>query len=279
MTLCLAAVLGHSVQALELGRFFGDEMVLQRSTRTAIWGSGATNRMPIWVQYRRATVQTNADALGNWRIELDLSKPNFGPPDTLTIGIGKKGKGQVCALRNVAVGRVWLLTDWQSQNVPLEPVRKLIDPFSRVRYLNLANPAREPRWESFEALVKALGRNAFTVYLAHTFAQSGAVGIVQTTPQDLKNGLDAARATARLSEVAGVQVPLSLANKAVQQYESKRYEDLVNAKHDGVVREIPSAVYYELPRVYPATAFDPSRGPGVWLTFEAAIWPGPAQSQ
>jgi hypothetical protein len=276
--LLLGLASANPAQALELARVFGNNMVLQRSPHTVLWGSGGTNHMPVWVQYRRATWQTNADTKGDWRILLDLTKPTFGPPDTLTVGVGKKGKGPVLSLQNVAVGRVWLLTDWQSQSVRLASVLKLTDAQNRIRFLDLANPAHEPGWGMYDSLVQTLGANAFSIYLARALAESGYAGIIQTTPQELQGNLNPAHVSKLLQAGPCATNALQLANNEVRLYETNRFSRFVESKHEGKVENIPQAFNYSLPLIYPPEAFSSDRPPTGWLTFEAAIWPGAAQN-
>ena len=274
----MLALPGASVaKAVELAGFFGGNMVLQRSAHTVVWGAGGTNQMRVWVRYGPAIGEARADAKGNWRIELDLSKPAFGPPDTLTLRVGKRRSRPVLELTNVAVGRVWLVAGWQEKGVRLPTVGNLNDFQPRVRFLSLARSARAPAWGPYQSFVEAQGSNAFALHLAQTLAESGYVGIVQTTPQDLEHGLDPSAAAKAFLDPACVQRALPLANKDVQEFEANRYERLVQNKRNGVVLELPGAFEYAPPLVYAPLAFSSGSLPAAGLTFEAAVWPGPAQ--
>lgn len=86
---------------MSLPAIISDNMVLQRSASTPIWGRAAPGRKVV-VRFEKVVGETTADAQGNWRVNLDLSKVAATPGD-LVIEAGEKR-----TIRNVITGEVWL---------------------------------------------------------------------------------------------------------------------------------------------------------------------------
>jgi sialate O-acetylesterase len=86
--------------AVKLPSVFSDNMVLQRDTRTPVWGTAAPKaaiRVTLGGQYTAAT----ADADGNWKAELP-PQPAGGPFE-----LNVSGDGEVI-VKNVMLGEVWI---------------------------------------------------------------------------------------------------------------------------------------------------------------------------
>lgn len=111
----LSLLLAASAAAAEVSvpAIFGSDMLLQRSTKTLVWGKAAPNE-PVSVELQMidsapsgatGTIarSTNAAADGSWSVPLDLTHA-FAAPATLVI----KGPTNTLTLTNVLVGDVWL---------------------------------------------------------------------------------------------------------------------------------------------------------------------------
>jgi sialate O-acetylesterase len=85
---------------ITLPSIIGDNMVLQRDVRIAIWGKGDPGES-VTVQLGPDSAQTTAGADGAWAVKLD-PLPSGGPYD-LTVS----GKNSI-TVHNVAIGEVWV---------------------------------------------------------------------------------------------------------------------------------------------------------------------------
>jgi hypothetical protein len=265
-------------QPLQPAKIFGDNLVLQRSARTVIWGWGGTNKMFVSVKYGRASSYGTADEKGNWHVELDLNRYPFDRPDTLEIGVGRKVKEPSVRFNNVVVGDVWLLAAWGKQGLESrsgEDVRLYRD---RIHFLNLASPAALARWGSYEDYLQAEDHSVLATHLATAFAKSTQyVGIVQVAAADLRAGLD----PSRLSQSSGqdwreagpLQEAWTLANEDVRREQAQRYDQRIEAKREGKVYEIRTFIEYAPLFAQPQAAFLRTQAPAAWLTFKGAIYP------
>ena len=93
LLLCIAAS-----AAVRLPHLFSDHAVLQRSPRCAVWGQAAPGERVV-AAVAGATATATADAGGEWRLFLDLSKATEGP-HLLTVNDQ--------TIRDVLIGDVWL---------------------------------------------------------------------------------------------------------------------------------------------------------------------------
>lgn len=100
--LILSSLLSGFVHAdVRLTRIISDNMVLQKSDKTAVWG-WADPGEDVTVTLDTQSAKTKADAAGKWRVLLNLSHSAPGPfPMTVS------GKNQL-TVANVAVGEVWV---------------------------------------------------------------------------------------------------------------------------------------------------------------------------
>lgn len=94
---CSSAALQADVK---LPPFISNHMVLQREGTAPLWGRAEPNEA-VSVKFRDQTIETKADAQGNWRLEFKGLKA--GGPDDLIIA----GKNTI-TLTDVLVGEVWV---------------------------------------------------------------------------------------------------------------------------------------------------------------------------
>ena len=87
---------------LSLPAVLSDHAVLQRGPATPVWGKAAAGAGVI-VALGDVKTTTTADAQGNWRVELDLTKTGPGP---FRMAVNS-GSSEV-TLEDVVVGEVWL---------------------------------------------------------------------------------------------------------------------------------------------------------------------------
>ena len=95
------AILATARADVTLGPLFRDHAVLQKSARTPIFGTAEPGER---VKVALASVQgeTNADAQGAWRVDLDLNQTGPGPFE-----LKVSGKNEI-VLTDILVGEVWL---------------------------------------------------------------------------------------------------------------------------------------------------------------------------
>lgn len=98
--LVLAAPLAASAQ-LSLPQYFASGAVLQRETAIPVWGEAGASA-DVAVTLNGVTQTTQADASGDWRLELPAM--SAGGPYTLTVTSGSSTR----TLTDVYVGDVWL---------------------------------------------------------------------------------------------------------------------------------------------------------------------------
>ena len=97
-----------------LPHLFGDNMVLQRNTEVALWGTASPGSelsvVPSWAAFAR---RTTADGDGNWQMRLPT--PDAGGPYEIRISDGET----VLNLRNVLIGEVWLCCGQSNMHIPI----------------------------------------------------------------------------------------------------------------------------------------------------------------
>ncbi|MCC6240803.1 MAG: beta galactosidase jelly roll domain-containing protein [Phycisphaerales bacterium] len=90
------------VQAqISVPAIFSDNMVLQRSSATPIWGRSAPAHKVV-VRFEKVVAETTADAQGKWRVNLDLTGVSSSPGDLVIEADEKR------TIHNVITGEVWL---------------------------------------------------------------------------------------------------------------------------------------------------------------------------
>jgi sialate O-acetylesterase len=113
----ITAVLASAAPAgdakLSAGSLFTDHMVVQRSTKAAVWGTGSPGATvdvrASWGKAASATVAGN----GSW--QTDLATPKAGGPYRLTITSG----ADTLTFTDVLVGEVWLCSGQSNMEMPL----------------------------------------------------------------------------------------------------------------------------------------------------------------
>ena len=99
--------------AVALPEIFSDHAVVQKSSRTAIWGTAAAGESVSVALGARKPVEAVADSQGRWKVVLDLSDGTPGPFDLVVKG------GNVVVVRDVVVGEVWLCSGQSNMEMKL----------------------------------------------------------------------------------------------------------------------------------------------------------------
>ena len=108
-----ASLVSGANGAIQLPAIISDNMVLQRSAKTPIWGS-ATAGQKVTVTVADVSANATADEAGQWRVDLDLRiVPEDGPFD-MTI----KADDAV-TIKNVVIGEVWLCSGQSNMEWPV----------------------------------------------------------------------------------------------------------------------------------------------------------------
>jgi sialate O-acetylesterase len=123
---------------------FGDAMVLQREMKVPVWGAAEPDAKVV-VTFAGQTKETQADAKGRWRVELDPMKASEeNRVMTLACGADK------LELKDVLVGEVWICSgqsnmEWQPPKTPLaKEATTANDPALRFRRVE-KTPAATPQ--------------------------------------------------------------------------------------------------------------------------------------
>jgi sialate O-acetylesterase len=98
--------------AIELPAIISENMVLQRSAKTPIWGKAGAGEK-VSVTFANVAADTVADGEGKWRVDLDLEKAPEEPGE-LVIAAAEK-----VTIKNVIVGEVWLCSGQSNMEWPL----------------------------------------------------------------------------------------------------------------------------------------------------------------
>lgn len=110
--LCAMPLLGIKAQAeIHVPSIIGDNMVLQQSPGTRVWGTGQAAE-PVTVTFAGQTVRAIADSQGRWQILLGPIKA--GGPHVLTIT-----GSNTLTFKNVLVGDVWICSGQSNMEWPL----------------------------------------------------------------------------------------------------------------------------------------------------------------
>jgi len=99
--IAVASLSSVAAAAIQLPSIISDNMVLQRSEKTPLWGKANAGEK-VTVHFNDITVETVADEKGKWRVDLNLTKAPQTPGE-LTIAAS-----ETVTLHNVVVGEVWL---------------------------------------------------------------------------------------------------------------------------------------------------------------------------
>ncbi len=102
-SLALSSLAVAQQSSLKLSSLFQNNMVIQRETDAAIWGSAKANAtVSIKPSWASAATSTTADALGVWKTT--IKTPKAGGPHTIVVISGNDKK----TLKNVLSGEVWV---------------------------------------------------------------------------------------------------------------------------------------------------------------------------
>ena len=143
---------GAAFADVQLPSIISDHMVLQKSARTALWGTAAPGEeVKITLENLHATARAGAD--GKWRVNLNLQTLGQGPYQLLV-----SGSNQI-TVNDVVVGDVWLAsgqsnmeftlgrTDKAAQEIPNSSNPQLRQFLVRPRGSLKPEDACEGKWE------------------------------------------------------------------------------------------------------------------------------------
>jgi sialate O-acetylesterase len=99
---------------IKLPAIFGNNMVLQRETDVAIWGTAEKNAtVEVITSWNSKTYSTKAADDGRWKLK--VSTPKAGGPYNVTISDGK-----AMTLENVLIGEVWVCSGQSNMQMPMK---------------------------------------------------------------------------------------------------------------------------------------------------------------
>ncbi|MDP9076676.1 MAG: sialate O-acetylesterase [Bacteroidota bacterium] len=108
-----------------LGSLLQSNMVVQRDKPFVIWGTAAANeKVTVNVSWNLNTLNTFADANGNWKLTIAASPANANP-QTIT---AKPDGGTGVVLTNILLGDVWVCSGQSNMVMPVD----VIAPFTGV---------------------------------------------------------------------------------------------------------------------------------------------------
>lgn len=116
---CAAATLPFCAlhAEIKLPTIFSDNLVLQASTATPVWGWAAPGES-VTVSLGNVHASTTANAEGRWKVALDLSK---APTDATELKIAGDHTAQPQVIHNAIVGEVWLASGQSNMEKPVGP--------------------------------------------------------------------------------------------------------------------------------------------------------------
>ncbi|TWU50621.1 hypothetical protein Poly51_39130 [Rubripirellula tenax] len=137
-SMCSCATADESMP-LRFAGIFGDQMVLQRECKNAIWGQCSPNQnVTVLASWSDRTVTAVADDAGRWKATIDT--PEAGGPFDLTVATND----QEVRLRDVFVGEVWICSgqsnmQWKMRGFGLEHFKEDVDKanYPRIRYCEI----------------------------------------------------------------------------------------------------------------------------------------------
>jgi sialate O-acetylesterase len=114
LLLIIACSSGTLYAKVKLPSIFGDNMVLQQQSNTAIWGTAEKNStVSISTSWNKKTYSAKTDGEGKWKIK--VSTPSAGGPYSMTINDGSPLK-----LNNVMIGEVWVCSGQSNMEMPVK---------------------------------------------------------------------------------------------------------------------------------------------------------------
>lgn len=119
--LCLRTVLillvispGSAYAEVKLPVIFGNNMVLQQQTETAIWGTAAKNTsVKVTTSWNKKSYNVKSSSDGKWKLK--VATPSAGGPYELTISDGTELK-----LKNLMIGEVWICSGQSNMEMPMK---------------------------------------------------------------------------------------------------------------------------------------------------------------
>ncbi|MFY7900927.1 MAG: sialate O-acetylesterase, partial [Chitinophagaceae bacterium] len=93
--------------------FFGDSMILQQQTQSAIWGTDNANTTISVIGSWGASNTTTTDISGRWK--LNIQTPSAGGPYTVTV----RGSREII-FRNIMIGEVWFCAGQSNMEMPMK---------------------------------------------------------------------------------------------------------------------------------------------------------------
>ena len=150
-----------NAQSLKVANIFSDQMVLQRSVKTKIWGSATPNEK-ISISLKSISVFTKADSNGNWIAELPPQKE--GNPFKIKITTNN----QTIIFEDVLIGEVWLASGQSNMHLDLkrtlngeETAKKANNPNIRIYNMKPTYPTGEGGIHTKEELDKIQNNQYF----------------------------------------------------------------------------------------------------------------------
>ncbi|MBO9619045.1 MAG: 9-O-acetylesterase [Niabella sp.] len=122
-TLCflLLFTVARSGATVKLPALFSNNMVLQRQTNAAIWGTAAAGKtVRVQTSWNKRTYWAKADAGGNWNVK--VATPVYGGPYSINIT-----EENTITLENVLIGDVWLCSGQSNMEMPLSGWGKIMN--------------------------------------------------------------------------------------------------------------------------------------------------------
>jgi len=287
---------GVSQTTIRLAPYFQDNMVLQRSTNTVIYGTGPAGKS-VYVRFKSEargyvgpTWKRRIEPSGTWHMALDLTLPVFESKSPSALWISEEGKNRRSfEITNVVLGDVWLVAGWENQGVAATPGEidessdKRTVRFSSCGLIQRPGSSEAAGIQSWEFWPDASQYNRFSTLqlrLAHLLAlgkftrmaQAGDVGIVCVRPEELESGLEPQAGSAPNGQTF-LPEEWAWVQQKVWEAQTNRWERLIRFKHQGVVTNEPVIVDYDVPSVFPYAAFSPQARPVNRFSFKGAIWP------
>lgn len=118
ISIVLAALLGIAALSraeVKMPSVFCDNMVIQRDTKAAVWGSAASgSKVTVKAGWTDDVIEVKADRAGKWKISIQT--PAAGGPYEISIS---DGTGEPLVLKNVLSGDVWFCSGQSNMDMPM----------------------------------------------------------------------------------------------------------------------------------------------------------------
>lgn len=115
------ATCGVSHAKVRPASVFADNMVLQRETEVALWGSSDRQSVRITPSWNNQPVSVQVGSDGNWKTH--VATPGAGGPYSITFDDGEK-----LVLSNILIGEVWICSG--QSNMDMQVIGSVKDPIS-----------------------------------------------------------------------------------------------------------------------------------------------------